>query len=720
MISLRSLPQRRCQRLWVWAGLPRARAVLNLEFADLLDALGATPLILRHGPSAVEVMDRSLLDHARRHPALAALRRRLVDGDPEALLTVELCGERAEALLDRLALLERDLAASGVRCRTRRLLQPDDQAALWRLREAALGLSMAVPGDAKAVPFVEDTAVAPERLRDYIARLLALVERHGTTAAVYAHASVGCLHVRPVVNLKTETGVRQFEAIAREVADLVLEFGGALSGEHGDGLVRGPFTEKMFGPKLYEAFRTLKRTADPDGIFNPGKIVDSPPLTANLRFGPSYRTPDPPTAFDFTASGGWGRAVEQCSGLGACRKTAEGTMCPSFMATREEADSPRGRANALRLAMTGRLADADLDEAGVYRVLDLCLECRACKAECPVGVDIARFKSEFLDGFWRRHGTPLGVRLLGHLHEVARWGSRLAPVSAWVSERALCRRLLERVAGVDHRRRLPAWARQRLRRQLRALRARPDQIEPGGAVLFADTFTDFIQPDIGVAAAKVLHAMGAAPRLVPHGCCARPLISQGLLDQARAKARATVEALVEPARRGAPIVVLEPSCLSALREDLPALLRGEAARDARLVAEQAVLFEEFVAHLWAGNRPGLSLRTGPATILVHPHCHQQALGLGEATAALMARIPGATVTCLDAGCCGMAGAFGMLARHYELSRRIGERRLLPAARALGPDSVLVAPGFSCRQQVAEFARVGALHPATLLASLLTE
>ena len=340
--------------------LPDAKAVLTIEFEELLDALAATPLVLTHGPSAVEVMDRFILDHAKESPALDALRRGILQTDPGALLCVEMYGDRAEDLLPRLDALERDLAASGFRCRWRRAIAPGDQARIWSFREASLGLSMAMKDDDKSLSFVEDTAVAPEKLRDYIERFLQIVRQHNTSAGVYAHASVGCLHVRPVVNLKTAEGVRKFEAIANDIADLVLEFGGALSGEHGDGLVRGAFTEKMFGPVLYEAFRTIKRTFDPAGLFNPGKIVDTPPMTSNLRYGAGYHTPDPVTHFDYTEHGGMGGAVEMCSGVGACRKKLEGTMCPSYMATREEKHSTRGRANMLRLAMAGQLGESGL------------------------------------------------------------------------------------------------------------------------------------------------------------------------------------------------------------------------------------------------------------------------------------------------------------------------------------------------------------------------
>ena len=469
--------------------LPKAKAVLTIEYDDLLDALGETPAILAHAPSAVEVMDRSILDHARENPALDAMRRAVLGTDCGALLCVELYGDSAQEILPRLNRLESNVRARGVAARTSRAVAPADQARIWKLRESSLGLSMAMKGDAKSISFVEDTAVAPEKLRDFIERFLGVVRRHGTTAGVYAHASVGCLHVRPVVNMKTAAGVRQFESIAAEIADLVLEFGGALSGEHGDGLVRGPFMERMFGSELYEAFRTVKRTFDPEGLFNPGKIVDAPPLTANLRYGPDYRTPDPPAAFDHGEHGGLGRAVEMCSGVGACRKTLSGTMCPSYMATRDEAHSTRGRANALRLAMNGGLGGGGLGGRDVHDVLDLCLECRACKTECPVGVDMARFKSEFLADYHRRHGTPLRARVLGHVRTLSALASRAAPlVNPWL-DRHWVRALNERLLGIDRRRTLPPWARRTLAAAWRRRRSGGGAAQPD-AVLFNDTFTN--------------------------------------------------------------------------------------------------------------------------------------------------------------------------------------------------------------------------------------
>jgi FAD/FMN-containing dehydrogenase len=475
--------------------LPKAKAVMVIEFGDLLEALSATPMILRHGPSAVEVMDKAILDNTRQNAALDQIRKSFIEGDPGATLCVEFYADRKEDLPPRLCALEENLRAGNLGYRYRVETDPAAQARVWSLREAALGLSMAMKEDAKSIPFVEDTAVAPERLSEYIARFLKILSAHETTAGIYAHASVGCLHVRPVINMKTESGVRKFAAIANEVADLVLEYGGALSGEHGDGLVRSPFLQKMFGETLYQAFREIKRTFDPEGLFNPGKIVDAPPLTSNLRFGANYTTQNPKTFFNFSEYGGFAGAVEMCSGVGACRKTLAGNMCPSYMATREESDSTRGRANVLRLAISGRLDEAGLGDDGVFRALDLCLECRACKTECPVGVDMARFKSEFLANYYSRHGTPLKARVLGNIDRLSKWGSRFAPLSNRMP-----------APFIDSRRALPPWKRETFARY--AAKRKPSQ---GKAVtLFNDTFTNHYEPEIGAAAVEILERGGCA------------------------------------------------------------------------------------------------------------------------------------------------------------------------------------------------------------------
>ena len=663
-------------------------------------------------------MDGFLLNHARENPAMDRMRRAILQtDDPGALLCVELYADRADELPPRLEAIERDLAP--FRCVYRRAVNVPDQARIWGFREASLGLSMAMKGDDKSLSFVEDTAVRPEVLRDYIDEFLQMIRRNGSSSGVYAHASVGCLHVRSVVNLKTEDGIARFEAIATQSADLVLKYGGALSGEHGDGLVRGPFMEKMFGTTLYEAFRTVKHTFDPNGVFNPGKIVDCPPLTSNLRYGTSYKTPDPPTFFDYSEHGGFGRAVEMCSGVtGACRKKLEGTMCPSCMATRDERDTTRGRANTLRLAMSGRLAEAGLGDEGVLEVLDLCLECRACKAECPVGVDMARFKSEFLAEHWRKHGIPLGKRVLGNVHLLSKIGSQFAPLSNTIAASGFGRWMNELVFGIDRRRTPPAWVHTTFAEMFK--NRGPVKAVGDGVILFNDTFTNYNQPEFGVAAAGVLDAAGVGVRLEPHSCCGRPLISTGRkLDAARKLApQLNTDALFDAASRGEPIIFLEPSCLSAVREDAPALLRGEQQRRAKVVGDACILFEDYVEREWAAGRLSLDLKGGPSTVVLHGHCHQKSMGLVAPAKALLSRIPSCKVVDLDSGCCGMAGSFGYSKDHYDVSRQIGERRLLPAARELKPGDVLAAAGTSCRHQVEHFAGVEARHPAVILHSLI--
>jgi FAD/FMN-containing dehydrogenase/Fe-S oxidoreductase len=677
--------------------LPRAKAVMVIGFHDLLESLAAAPAILKHRPSAVEVMDQSILDFTRQNANLERIRAAYMEGDPAATLCVEFYADRREDLPPRLAALERDLRERKLGYFYRPELDPAAQARIWSLRESALGLSTAMKGDAKSISFVEDTAVAPEKLSEYIGRFLEIVKAHQTTAGVYAHASVGCLHVRPVINLKTEDGIRKFESIAGQVAELVLEYGGALSGEHGDGLVRSPFMRRMFGDTLYQAFREIKRTFDPEGVFNPGKIVDAPPLTANLRFGAAYQSANPPAWFDYSEFGGLAGAVEMCSGVGACRKKLAGTMCPSYMATRDESASTRGRANALRQMLAGELGD---DEA-VREALDLCLECRACKAECPVGVDMARYKSEFLAGYYARHGTPPRARALGRIAALSEWGSRLAPFSNWVSP------LGKRALGIHPRRTLPPWRRDVFARAIAA------GAYDGLAVhVFIDTFTNHFDPEIGIAALEALERGGVFGGPIRPGCCGRPLISQGLLAEARAAAAKLVQALHPAAGRGEKILFLEPSCLSAVKEDAPALLRGDLQKRARDVAAACLLFEEYAATL------DLPLRAGPAKILLHGHCHQKSMGLLGATQALLAKIPGADVVDLDAGCCGMAGSFGYTREHYDVSVAIANRKLVPAVKAMQPGEALAAPGTSCRHQIADLAGVRAVHPAELIAHAL--
>jgi FAD/FMN-containing dehydrogenase/Fe-S oxidoreductase len=735
--------------------LPRAKTVLVIQFTDLLDALAAAPAILQHGPSAVEVIDKYVLDSTRLNPEASRLRNFLA-GDPGAILIVELSGERAEELSARIDALEAELRARKAGEHFHRAVDNAGQSRIWKLRKAALGLSMAEKGDAKAISFVEDTAVAPQHLRDYIAEFLQVIGRHGTTAGVYAHASVGCLHVRPIVNLKSEEGVRKFEAIADEVSNLVLKYGGALSGEHGDGLVRSSFQEKMFGPILYDAFRQIKRTFDPRNLLNPGKIVDAPPLATNLRYGPRYVTPDVPTTFDFSVDGGIVRSAELCAGVGECRKKRDGSMCPSYQATRDEMHSTRGRANVLRLAMTGQLGMEGLTDPAVKEVLDLCLECKACKSECPTNVDMARLKAEFLHQYYRKHGLPWRNWILGN---VAKLSSHR--FLCWLGQTKLARWFNEKAFGIDSRRSLPTLSRRNFWKRAEPIWLRSYPTSPKeGIVFFTDTFVNYYEAAVGLAAIELLHRLGfptsvATPGLSrpseidvqiveddpgyppPVRCCGRPMISNGLLSQALEHAQDNVNSLYPVALRGESILAAEPSCILTIKDDYPSLLRGEDRRKAEAVAKMCLTFEEFLeSRLGSAGCPSssddantrgltppaqpLTFRAGPKRILVHPHCHQRALVGVEPLMRLLRRIPGADVIDLDAGCCGMAGSFGYEKEHYEISRLVGEQRLFPAIRAADPDTVIVAPGFSCRMQIEHFTGRKALHPAELLARLIDD
>jgi FAD/FMN-containing dehydrogenase/Fe-S oxidoreductase len=710
--------------------LPPARVLLVAHFSDLLQALAATPAVLEHQPAAVEVIDKYVLDSTRLNAEAARLRD-FLHGDPAAILIIEFFGRDAKELRPRLDRLETDLRQRGLGYHYHRAEEVAAQGRIWKLRKAALGLSMAEKGDAKALSFVEDTAVAPDHIRDYIREFLDIVAGHGTTAGVYAHASVGCLHVRPIVDLKTEAGVRQFESIAGAVADLVLKYGGALSGEHGDGLVRSPFQEKMFGPVLYQAFRELKRTFDPQGILNPGKIVDAPPLTANLRYGPAYITPEVPTVFDFSSDGGMVRAAELCAGVGECRKSRDGIMCPSYQATREEQHSTRGRANVLRIALTEQMGLHGVIDHRLREVLDLCLECKACKSECPTNVDMARLKAETLYHYYREVGLPWRNRVFGHIARLAAAGASFPGlVNAWFGSR-FGRWLHEKLFRMDRRRVPPPLALQSFQEQYIQSKtghaaARLPTPTADDVLFFVDTFANYYEPEIARRFINLArHLQCCVFPVFPGGrdavgsrCCGRPMISNGMLDEAVRCARENVRFLYPWAAAGGVIVACEPSCILTIKDDYPALLRAEEQRQAQIVSERCRTFEEWVEERVQarGARPLWPTNVAAKKILIHGHCHQRSLvGMGPAIR-LLRQIPGAEVVDLDAGCCGMAGSFGYEKEHYDISRLVGEQKLFPALRLADNATVIVASGFSCRAQIRHFTGREAIHPVEILAN----
>lgn len=705
--------------------LPESRVVCVVHFRDLLEAMRATPVILEHKPSAIELMDRLVMDATKGKPEFEPLRD-FIQGDPGAVLVVEFQGDQHQELNDQIDQLERDLLANRLGYYFHRALQPQAQARIWKLRKAALGLSMSQVGDAKAISYVEDTAVAPERLSDYIARFQEILAADEVQAGFYAHASVGLLHIRPVVNMKSADGIEKFKRIAEQVSDLVLEFGGALSGEHGDGLVRSPFQEKMFGSVLYGAFCQVKKTFDPDGLFNPGKIVHAPPLTANLKFGTRYETREVETAFDFSDFGGISRAAEQCGGVGACRKTLAGTMCPSYMATRDEADSTRGRANALRLAISGQIGSEGLSDRSLYDVLDLCLECKACKTECPTGVDMARMKSEFLHQYYHHHSASRRARLLAHTERVAAWGSRFAPVSNWIAQSHPMRWLNEKLLGLDRRRIPPTFARRTFLDWWKnhANNTGDSNGDAAPVALFTDTFTNYYEPRHSIAAVEVIEALGSQVVVPKRVCCGRPLISKGFLSEATRQATESVETLMPLVEQGLPIVFCEPGCFSAVVDDHPNLLRGELQQLAQRIAESCLTFEQWAdaaieqQTIIPDNQRHALFQPGPDRILLHGHCHQKALVGMESSHRLLSHLSESELVAVDSGCCGMAGSFGYEREHADVSQAVAERRLLPEIRKQQPGTVVVAPGFSCRHQIRHFTGIDAVSPMELLASLL--
>ncbi len=691
---------------------PKAVGLLVPQFVSLAAAMDALAVCLEQAPSAVELLDRLLIELARGNLALRDAAAPL-SGAAQALFMVEFSGDEPAEVADRIDKLARRLRARPGVIDVLPAVEPAERDPLWGLRNAAVPLLLGVPGDRKPVTFIEDTAVAPERLPAFVQRFRDVLAHHGTDGAFYGHASVGCLHIRPVLNLKSGADVARMRRITEDVTDLVLEFGGSLSGEHGDGLARSEWNRKMFGETVYDAFCKVKAAFDPHNRFNPGKIVHAPPMTEHLRYGSAYRPAEPATLFDYSRQEGFVRSIELCNGAGVCRKLHGGTMCPSFRATRDEKDSTRGRANALRLALSGEQPLRELRQEWVREVLELCLMCKACKAECPSNVDLAKLKAEWLHLYYRDRQRPPGQWLMANVHHVNRLGALAPALVNRVQRSGLFRWLLEKTAGIDRRRSLPALHPETLRlwmarRGSRHRAARPD------VLLLDDCFTNYNEPHIGHAAVRVLEHAGCTVRPAPITCCGRALISKGYLDEARQLIAAQLPRLAEFAAAGVPILGLEPSCLLTLCDEWPELVPGPAAQ---AVARAARLADAWLAGELQAGRRTLALRNLAERCLVHGHCHQKALVGTGGTAALLRHIPELDVRVLETGCCGMAGSFGYEKAHYDVSVAIARLDLLPALEN-DPQALVVAPGTSCRHQIKDLTPRRALHPLEVVANRL--
>ncbi len=733
---------------------PSHRVLGVVNFPTFRAAMLAPQHLVGLRPSAIELIDRIMIDLGLDNPSYRPLLERALIGRPAAILLVEFSGEELaplQAKLRRLAEIIGDLGAPGS---VVELIDAPSQIGVWEVRKAGLNIMMSLKGDGKPVSFIEDCAVPLEALADYTDALTRIFAKHGTHGTWYAHASVGTLHVRPILDMRRDGptgGASTMRAIAEEAAVLVRRYRGAYSGEHGDGLCRGEWIEWQFGAEIYQAFRAIKHELDPIGLFNPDKIIDPPKMddVALFRFAPPsaprpYRTMALTPVLDWSAwnvqndplseqvsppgsggdnTGGFAKAVEMCNNNGQCRQLDAGTMCPSFRVTRDEEHVTRGRANTLRLALSGQLGDDALTGPAVRAALDLCVSCKGCKRECPTGVDMARMKIEFLAHYKARHGHTLRDRLFARLPDYAPALSRVPGLANLRDRLPGGRRLGERLLGLSAARALPRW------RPDTFARARPefpwasrDQVLEAAAaggkavVLLVDTFNGTFEPENLTAAARVLHAAGyLVHALEPRGhCCGRTYLSAGMIDLARGKATELLRALEPFAHPSLPIVGLEPSCLLTLRDEWLVMRLGEAAE---LIASNAWLFEEFLAREARAGRMSLALRPASAPILLHGHCHQKAFGAVSAILEVLRLVPGSRPRLIDSSCCGMAGSFGYEAEHHELSMKMAELKLFPALRA-APEAIVVADGTSCREQIRDGLGREALHAARLLERLL--
>ena len=683
--------------------LPEARALASFQFESLAAAARATVELLEESASALELLDDVAIGRARSNPTYRDSTR-FVKGEPRAVLLVEWSGAE-EALDERFEKLE-DLARKVGSEVVVPLRGKAEMAQTVKLRKSTLPLLLGTSEEEKPVAFVEDAAVPPDRLEEFVRRFEEIVEENGTWACFYGHASVGTLHVRPALDTSDPEGVARMRRIGEEVADLVVECGGSISGEHGDGLSRSEFLEKMYGARIMDAFREVKDLFDPTGMMNPGVILDPKPMDTQLRIGPGRKRLPLQTGLSFENQGGFAKAIELCNGSGFCRKTTGGTMCPSYMVTLDEQDTTRARANMLRSVIEGTLPPEELTGERMKEVMDLCVGCKACKTECPSQVDVASMKTEVLYQTGKKHGFSPRQKSAGHMRTQLSLAARLPGLYNAAAGTLLARRAAS-LFGIDSRRELPKVTHETFSRRFKDL---PQGTGPKEVALFNDTWNEYQRPEIGEGAVRLFAAAGARVHLPKVVCCGRPMLSEGLIDEARENARRNLDLLTPLLEWGIPLVGLEPSCILTMRDDYAKLLPDDDRVEKLAAATR--LFEEALLELDAE----LPLREGPP-VLLHGHCHQKALvGTGPTE-----RVLGyaADVEVVDSGCCGMAGLFGYEKDHYEVSMKMAERRLFPAIRDAG-DRVVVAPGTSCREQISGGTNSHALHPAEYLANLLED
>jgi FAD/FMN-containing dehydrogenase/Fe-S oxidoreductase len=718
--------------------LPKHKTLGVCHFPTFYKSMEAPQQIVKLKPTAVELVDRTMIGLARSNPTFRPIVEKFINGDPDAILLVEFAGDDKDEphrQLKRLVELMGDLGFPGS---VIEITDANLQRDVWEVRKAGLNIMMSMKGDGKPVSFIEDCAVPLEHLAEYTDRLTKVFEKHGTTGTWYAHASVGTLHVRPILNMR-EDGAHKMRAIAEEAAEMVKQYKGSYSGEHGDGLVRSEWIAPFFGPKLTQAFGEIKDIFDPKGLLNPGKIVrpSKQDDRSLFRFKPGYKTIPISPALDWKEWGGFDKAVEMCNNNGHCRKFDAGTMCPSFRVTREEQHLTRGRANTLRLALSGQLGPDAFTSDEMFRAMDLCVSCKGCKRECPTGVDMAKMKIEFLHHYKARHGFTLKDKLIANLPHYAPWVSKLGPLAN------LAQALGKGFAGFASQRSLPKW-KGNFVRQSKNLPSSPALLPKGEGrrlplpsgegwgegkhvatrevVLFIDTFSNYFEPENAHAALKVLQAAGYTVHL-PQAkdstrplCCGRTFLATGMVDKARAEAERVIATLTPYVEHGVPIVGLEPSCLLGMRDEFISMLPNPQTAELDL---NAFLFEEFIARELDAGRFKLNLKPLPyKKALLHGHCHQKAFAAMPAVLRVLKLIPELQTELIESSCCGMAGSFGYDAEHYEISMQMAEASLLPKVREAAKDTLIIADGTSCRHQIRDGAHREAIHVARLMADAL--
>jgi FAD/FMN-containing dehydrogenase/Fe-S oxidoreductase len=673
--------------------LPKYKSVAVIHFNDRVEAIRPVGLMLQYKPAAVEILSKLLLDYSRKNLETQSMCG-FIKGDPQALQMVEFYGDTEEEVLTRPQ--EMIMALQAKNYGYAYDIYPDGEMYrnVWGIRERGLGLLLGEPGEKKGVEFIEDAAIPIEHLAEYIDRVLKICEGYGVEVTYYAHASVGVIHVRPILNLHLAEDIEKMKMIAADVFKLVVHYKGSWSSEHGDGLIRSSFLREFYGDIIYGLFKDVKQLFDPDGILNPGKIIDPPPMDKDLRFGTAYRDLPLETVYHYRDQVDFHRAVHQCSGIGACRKMSGGTMCPSYMVTRDETHTTRGRANALRLAMSGQLSTHGLSDPALKETLELCVSCKACKAECPSSVDMARLKSEVLQIQYNSHGTTMRDRMIRDSAKTARRiCGPMAPLVNTIQRSGLFRNVLEKSMGFNRNRILPSYARQSFTDWFeKTYRSFDGPI----VALFADTYLNYYEPEIGKAAVRLINHLGYDVTLAT-GCCQRPRISHGFLELAKKQGTYVAQSLDRYLHHNIPLLVCEPSCASALTDDLPDMIddRGLGER----MHAGIVPIEKWVSEqLKDQNIDSLSTRN--ERLLLHGHCHQKAL-FGTKSIHHILKSCGATVIEPDSGCCGMAGSFGYETEHAEISEKMARRVLIPAIEN-EPHATIVASGFSCRHQIAHF------------------